>query len=154
MSLKKSSLASLGYKSFEDWNSDPNHVYIGRAVSRRVPGIPGSKWGNPFIAEKSNKISLYKCLKRYEDYIRNDPDLFNALIELEGKELGCWCKPYPCHGDILIKLYKERRGQNPDVQETRALISCGSNREVDDDASMIKANLSSHRSRQNIFSMI
>ena len=28
----------------------------------------------------------------------------------EGKELGCWCKPSPCHGDILIKLFKERQG--------------------------------------------
>ena len=31
-------------------------------------------------------------------------------MELEGKELGCWCKPSPCHGDILIKLFKERQG--------------------------------------------
>ena len=23
-------------------------------------------------------------------------------------ELGCWCKPEACHGDILIKLYKEK----------------------------------------------
>ena len=23
--------------------------------------------------------------------------------------LGCWCKPFRCHGDILIKLFKERK---------------------------------------------
>ena len=33
-------------------------------------------------------------------------------MELEGKEIGCWCKPGPCHGDILIKLFKERKGMN------------------------------------------
>ena len=29
----------------------------------------------------------------------------NDLHELEGKTLGCWCKPEKCHGDILIKLW-------------------------------------------------
>ena len=113
MSLKKSTLTGRGYKSFEDWNSDPNHIYIGRDMSRHVAGALGSKWGNPFKAKKANKHSLSKCLKRYEDYVRNSPDLFNALMELEGKELGCWCKPFPCHGDILIKLFKERQCTDP-----------------------------------------
>ena len=30
-----------------------------------------------------------------------------AIPELEGMQLGCWCKPFRCHGDILIKLFKE-----------------------------------------------
>ena len=47
VSLKKSSLTNLGYESFEDWNSDPNHLYIGRNMSHHVAGALGSKWGNP-----------------------------------------------------------------------------------------------------------
>ena len=31
----------------------------------------------------------------------------DAIPELNGKVLGCWCKPSACHGDILIKLFKE-----------------------------------------------
>ena len=63
VSLKKSSLTCRGYKSFEDWNSDPNHVYIGRNMSHHVAGALGSKWGNPFKAKKNkfkkvNKNSL------------------------------------------------------------------------------------------------
>ena len=112
VSLKKSSLARRGYKSFVDWNSDPNHVYIGRNMSHHVAGALGSKWGNPFKAKKKNKNSLKRCLKRYEDHIRKNPNLFNAVVELEGKELGCWCKPSPCHGDVLIKLFKERQDTN------------------------------------------
>jgi hypothetical protein len=27
-----------------------------------------------------------------------------ALPELRGKKLGCWCKPGPCHGDVLAEL--------------------------------------------------
>ena len=114
VSLKKSSRTKRGYKSFEDWNSDPNHLYIGRNMSHHVGGALGSKWGNPFkVKKKANKNSLNKCLERYEHHIRMNPDLFNAVMELEGKELGCWCKPSPCHGDILIKLFKERQGSNP-----------------------------------------
>ena len=109
VSLKKASLTKRGYKSFEDWNSNPNHIYIGRDMSHHVMGALGSKWGNPFKPNKSNSLKL--CLERYEDHVRRNPDLFNVM-ELEGKELGCWCKPYPCHGDILIKLFKERQSTN------------------------------------------
>ena len=112
MSLSKSSLTKLGYKSFEDWISDPNHVYIGRKP-RHISGAHGSKWGNPFYFDKTNKNSLKICLERYEDHVRKNPDLFNAVMELEGKVLGCWCKPSPCHGDILVKLFNERQGITP-----------------------------------------
>ena len=81
MSLKKFSLKRRGYISFEDWNSDPSHVYIGRDMSHHVAGALGSKWGNPFKAKKGNKSSLNKCLKRYEDHIRKNPHLFNAISE-------------------------------------------------------------------------
>ena len=83
-------------------------------MSHHVTGARGSKWGNPFkINKNANKNSRNKCLKRYEDHVRRSPDLFNAVMELGGKELGCWCKPSPCHGDILIKLFKERPDANP-----------------------------------------
>ena len=109
VSLKKSALRRRGYKSFKDWNSDPNHIYIGRNMSHHVAGAKGSKWGNPYKLKKANKNSRRKCLERYENHIRRNPDLFNAVMELEGKEIGCWCKPSPCHGDFLVKLFKERQ---------------------------------------------
>ena len=43
VSLKKASLRRRGYKSFQDWNSDPNHLYIGRNMSHHVAGALGSK---------------------------------------------------------------------------------------------------------------
>lgn len=30
-----------------------------------------------------------------------------SLHELDGKILGCFCKPDKCHGDVLIKLLNE-----------------------------------------------
>ncbi len=43
----------------------------------------------------------------YEVHIRRRPDLIAALTELAGKRLGCYCKPLPCHGDVLLKLLAE-----------------------------------------------
>ena len=54
-------------------------------MSHFIPGARGSKWGNPFRAKKGNKNSLSKCLKRYEDHIRRNPRLFDAVMELEVK---------------------------------------------------------------------
>lgn len=32
------------------------------------------------------------------------------LHAVQGKVLGCWCKPRDCHGDILVELVRERYG--------------------------------------------
>ena len=132
MSLKKPFLTRRGYKSFEDWNSDPDHVYIGPDMSHHVEGAVDLGWGNPYKPKKGNKASLYRCLKRYEDRIRRNPDLFNAVLELEGKELGCWCKPSPCHCDILIKLFRERKCANQPSPRSEGVF-LGSGAYVDSD---------------------
>lgn len=62
---------------------------------------------NGEIHIRRKNISLDECLNLYEKYIRGS-DLYNSLDELKGKELGCWCKPNRCHGDILIKLLNEK----------------------------------------------
>jgi len=45
-----------------------------------------------------------EVITKYERWIVTQDDLMEALGELQGKVLGCWCHPKPCHGDILIKL--------------------------------------------------
>jgi hypothetical protein len=76
-------------------------VYIGRP----------SKWGNPFthLAKSIAEFRVPKdeVLQRYEAWLRQQPELMAALVELRGKVLGCWCKPGPCHGDILARLADE-----------------------------------------------
>ena len=104
VNVTKDSLAQRGYKSFQDWNSDVNHVYIGRDATNHTAGAKGSKWQNPFPLKTYGRE---ECLKRYEEYLRSNKKLLNDLIELGGKQIGCWCKPSPCHGDILIKVFKE-----------------------------------------------
>jgi len=67
-------------------------VYIGRP----------SKWGNPFVIGKDGDRE--GVINKYEAYIMNRPDLLDALSELRGMVLGCYCKPLACHGDVLARL--------------------------------------------------
>ena len=74
-------------------------VYIGRP----------SKWGNPF-SHKEGTLAQFKvetrdeAIKKYEEWFWKQEELVNDIGELEGKDLGCWCFPYKCHGDFLLKV--------------------------------------------------
>lgn len=77
--------------------TEENDLYIGRP----------SKWGNPF------KLGLdgtrLEVIEKYRQWILNNPELLSQLHELEGKRLGCWCKPKACHGDVLVELIEQKR---------------------------------------------
>ncbi len=75
---------------------EPYDVYIGRP----------SKWGNPYSIGRHG--TRQEVVNKYYAYIKNKPELLEALPELEGKILGCWCAPKLCHGHILIDLVNMR----------------------------------------------
>jgi len=76
---------------------DTFDIYIGRK----------SKWGNPYsIGIDGNRDEV---IEKYENYIRQQPHLMKSLDELKDKILGCHCFPRRCHGDVLIKLLKEKQ---------------------------------------------
>ena len=81
-------------------------IYIGRP----------SEWGNPYTHIKDrHTIAQFlvktreEAISKYREWILQQPDLLSKLNELEGKRLGCWCKPKSCHGDILIELINDIR---------------------------------------------
>ena len=85
-------------------------VYIGRP----------SKWGNPFEIGKDG--TREEVIKKFEADFRkrlgDNPQLITDLLLLNGKILGCYCAPKPCHGDVLVKLIAEfsnNHGGVPDV---------------------------------------
>jgi len=86
---------------------EPYDVYIGRP----------SKWGNPFTHLNDTTRAQFKvatreeAIEKYEEWIRQQPQLLADLHELDGKVLGCWCKPQACHGDVLVKLINEQKNQ-------------------------------------------
>ena len=107
VNIRHCHLQSLGYSHLADWlaRSD-QHVYIGRNRQRYVAvanNAERSKWENPFPLFKHTRVD---SLQRFEQHARQK--LMDDLHELSGKVLGCWCHPDHCHGDILVKLYKER----------------------------------------------
>lgn len=97
-----------------------DHEYIGREgvvfVTRdeqkeRYPKR-ASIWANPYkVGEKQGEYTRDEAIAKYEGFIRGkleqDPSLIDKLLALKGKELGCWCKPQACHGDVLVKLIQE-----------------------------------------------
>ncbi len=82
-----------------------NFVYIGR----NHPKFPaGSKWANKYIIGRDG--TREEVIIKYEKWIMTQRNLLNDLPELIDKDLGCWCWPLACHGDILVKLV-ERLGR-------------------------------------------
>jgi hypothetical protein len=108
VNIRKKELQKRGISDFEAWNRNPNTLYIGRNMNFYVPGTYKSKWANPYSTEE---YDIEISLKKYEEYIRTS-ELYNQLYELDNMELGCWCKPNKCHGDILIKLRMESMHNN------------------------------------------
>lgn len=71
---------------------DAFDVYIGRP----------SKWGNSFVIGQDGTRA--EVIEKYRLKLLESPELLADLHELEGKVLGCWCAPQPCHGDVLESL--------------------------------------------------
>jgi len=83
---------------------EPYTVYIGR------PGF----LGNPFeIGRDGNREEV---IRKYEEWLRrDDPNnlcVLDRIFDLKDEDiLGCWCSPKSCHGDVIIKLWKEMHEQ-------------------------------------------
>jgi len=97
----------VNIKKYSDEHID-NYVYIGR----------GSKWGNPYHIGKDG--TREEVIIKYEKYIRGRPELLADLPGLEGQVLGCYCKPKACHGDILVKLLRDK-GELKDETKVRSI---------------------------------
>lgn len=72
-------------------------VYIGR----------GSKWGNPFKIGRDG--SRKGVIALYRQWLPTNYKLMNDLMELDGKILGCFCKPKACHGDVLVEFIEAKK---------------------------------------------
>jgi hypothetical protein len=72
-------------------------IYIGR----------GSTWGNPYAINESVGDTRDVVIEKYRTHLFNQLKQGNIKVEqlreLNGKTLGCFCKPKPCHGDIIVK---------------------------------------------------
>lgn len=90
------------------WERDARYVYIGRA-GRGFPGTWGnphqvgfchacSKPGAPVTHQRGEAVSAYKRDLSVAPLLTK-----NALEQLRGKILVCFCKPLACHGDVIAE---------------------------------------------------
>ncbi len=112
--------AAVVNKRARGFKPNANQRYIGR----------GSLFGNPFthlplsrtkaqFQVKTEEESMACFESWFRERLANDVTLRQKLLELDGHELVCYCKPAPCHGDILIKLIEEIKKGGNFVRKTR-----------------------------------
>ena len=91
-------------------NGFENTVYIGRRNARY--NLIQSPLANPFTIGRDGNRDV--VIEKYRHWLwaqiknGNTPALEEfkrlALLYKEGNlTLSCWCKPLPCHGDIIIR---------------------------------------------------
>ncbi len=98
------------YDNLKEWTKDENNVYIGRKNIVFIDGVrfppQDSIWSNPF--KISGDMSRDDVLEKYRNYLaqklEDNPKMIDELKKLKDKNLGCWCNPDKCHGDILIEF--------------------------------------------------
>lgn len=119
----------------EDHSSECNCYYIGRSRS-------GNPLGNPFthngvrtnIAKLSFKTreEAIEAFRRYfkemygkdEEFTKAFDEIYEHYKNGEDIWLGCFCKPLPCHGDVIAeelqkKLVREKLAERKKKGEAR-----------------------------------
>jgi hypothetical protein len=98
------------YDNLKEWMEDENNIYIARRGivildKKRFPPQT-SNFANPYKIGKDG--TREEVITKYKNYITNklekDEILQKELIMMKGKNLGCWCYPEMCHGNILLEL--------------------------------------------------
>jgi len=76
-------------------------VYIGR---------PGP-YGNPYeLGKDGDRAEVIRKFKvHFYQRLNIDPLWLPEVLKLEGKRLGCFCKPQACHGDVYVEFLKTYR---------------------------------------------
>jgi hypothetical protein len=110
----------------------PERIQLRRTKGWRIPlntvnvARPG-RWGNQFIVSPNARPGVrsgvdYICVPTLEDAVecyriwleeqmRQHECMRNAVAELRGKNLACWCKPGDlCHADVLLRIANDGEG--------------------------------------------
>lgn len=108
-----------GYSDLKEWMKDENNVYIGRAGIVFIKDIntgkkerwpkQASPFHNPYrvtpLVSREEAVRLYRI--HITRLLNTNNDLVELLKSMRGKNLGCWCHPEICHGDVLLELIEQ-----------------------------------------------
>lgn len=90
------------------------NIRFGRPADEYI-GL-GSFWGNPYANTMSRGAAIKAYEKRLRSFLDVDPHWVVELKSLSGKTLGCHCHPRSCHGDVIVKLFLERWGEDAKIE--------------------------------------
>lgn len=115
------------YENLEEWCKDKNNIYIGRKaivfiskenIKYRYPKNDSILHNPCKIGKYYNGIKVetrdiacdmfYKYMNEKLDNETETGIYHTAIKNLKDKNIGCFCFPERCHGDELVKIYKER----------------------------------------------
>lgn len=103
----------------------PQRITLSRAKGWRMP--PGTvkvdrttRYGNPFTVDGAESAGYHGtqrelaafCVEMFRKWLSGRhvllgrwPPGADAISNLRGKNLACWCKPgEPCHADVLLEI--------------------------------------------------
>lgn len=93
--------------------TDSTDVYVGRGpggCDMTTTAIGDRGWlGNPFTLEAySREESINRFRDAFVDRLEEDEEFRDAVSQLRGKTLGCWCQRVDedepaCHGEVIAK---------------------------------------------------
>ena len=104
----------------EDKSTKDGFFYIGRSKTMKSPlGNPFTYNGKRSSLAKLSFKTAEEAIAAYEKYFDvmygNDDEFTKAFDEIyefykTGQDvyLGCFCKPNPCHGDVIAKKLQQK----------------------------------------------
>ena len=101
--------ASSVVSRFSSLSAISRFAFSSPSFSLRSQIVPRSDWRNPYNrAYRDGHITVREAIDLFlYDLVVKRADLVARLPGLRGKTLACWCKPGPCHGDVLVRLAEE-----------------------------------------------
>lgn len=110
----------INIKKDNDVSANDGYFYIGRSKTMKSPlGNPFTHNGKRSSLAKLSFKTAEEAIAAYEKYFDvmygNDEDFTKAFDEIyefykTGQDvyLGCFCKPNPCHGDVIAKKLQQK----------------------------------------------
>lgn len=108
MTTNRRRTSIMGYQSTLTGEPKTELVNVSRHGKDGVRMIDrDTRFGNQFrLKEDGGEYTREESVAQYESWfkekVQSDDDFRAAVEELRGETLGCWCKPKPCHGDVIL----------------------------------------------------
>lgn len=103
--------------TLKKWMENPQNVYVGRqgrifigtGDEKEIFHYKGSKFANPYkVGTKEGEYTLEESIKLYRKHLETKGLIEKAKMELQGKNLGCFCdQKGPCHAKVLVEVIED-----------------------------------------------